>query len=302
MQTFTNISCQHTTLFGSAKNSRLRHSQNTGNQHSCCCQNNTPFTGKERDRETGFSYFGARYYDSDLSGLFLSVDPMADKYPNLSPYAYCAWNPVKLVDPDGNDGVCVVNGKNLMVNVIVNYSQKGMDEYLKQIDYNHSDAFKNDFAHYYQSVNGTYSICGNDYNISFNITFNNVDDLENFSAEKGSMSLKFDMGNNNSNYLDNVITMGNSPRFDEENKDFKGSFSHEVLHGLGIADTKEASSGKLSSYSYERMLTLDEITEMLEPCIQFINKNGIQKGKVLIPENNHYSTSRNSRAEPVLLE
>ena len=61
------------------------------------------FTGKERDRETGFSYFGARYYDSDLTGLFLSVDPMADKYPNLSPYAYCAWNPVKLVDPKGRE-------------------------------------------------------------------------------------------------------------------------------------------------------------------------------------------------------
>ena len=59
------------------------------------------FTGKEKDAETGYSYFGARYYDSDLSGLFLSVDPMADKYPNISPYAYCAWNPLKLVDPDG---------------------------------------------------------------------------------------------------------------------------------------------------------------------------------------------------------
>ena len=58
------------------------------------------FTGKERDAETGFSYFGARYYDSDLSGLFLSVDPMADKYPNISPYAYCHWNPIKLVDLD----------------------------------------------------------------------------------------------------------------------------------------------------------------------------------------------------------
>jgi len=51
--------------------------------------------------ETGYSYFGARYYDSDLSGLFLSVDPMAYKYPSISSYAYCAWNPVKLVDPDG---------------------------------------------------------------------------------------------------------------------------------------------------------------------------------------------------------
>ena len=59
------------------------------------------FTGKERDSETGFSYFGARYYDSDLMTGWLSVDPLADKYPGLSPYAYCAWNPVRLVDPDG---------------------------------------------------------------------------------------------------------------------------------------------------------------------------------------------------------
>ena len=47
------------------------------------------FTGKERDSETGLSYFGARYYDSDLMTGWLSVDPMADKYPNISPYAYC---------------------------------------------------------------------------------------------------------------------------------------------------------------------------------------------------------------------
>ena len=59
------------------------------------------FTGKERDSETGFSYFGARYYDSDLMTGWLSVDPMADKYPSYSPYQYCRWNPIKLVDPDG---------------------------------------------------------------------------------------------------------------------------------------------------------------------------------------------------------
>lgn len=58
---------------------------------------------EQRDEETGYSYFGARYYDNDLSGLFLSVDPMSDKYPSISPYAYCAWNPVKLVDPDGRE-------------------------------------------------------------------------------------------------------------------------------------------------------------------------------------------------------
>ena len=30
--------------------------------------------------ETGFSYFGARYYDSDLMTGWLSVDPMADSF------------------------------------------------------------------------------------------------------------------------------------------------------------------------------------------------------------------------------
>ena len=60
-------------------------------------------TGKERDEETGYSYFGARYMDHELLTGWLSVDPMADKYPSLSPYNYCAWNPVKLMDPDGRD-------------------------------------------------------------------------------------------------------------------------------------------------------------------------------------------------------
>ena len=61
------------------------------------------FAGKERDSETGFSYFGARYYDSDLMTGWLSVDPMSDKYPNLSPYNYCALNPIRVVDPNGRE-------------------------------------------------------------------------------------------------------------------------------------------------------------------------------------------------------
>lgn len=60
------------------------------------------FAAKERDTETGLSYFGSRYYNSDLS-IWLSVDPRAAKYPSLSPYAYCANNPIKLIDPNGEE-------------------------------------------------------------------------------------------------------------------------------------------------------------------------------------------------------
>ena len=63
------------------------------------------FTGKERDEETGYGYFGARYMDHELMTMWLSVDPLADKYPSISPYAYCAWNPIKLVDPNGNEAI-----------------------------------------------------------------------------------------------------------------------------------------------------------------------------------------------------
>ena len=66
-------------------------------------QNHSTFTGKERDEETGYGYFGARYMDHELTTMWLSVDPMADKYPGISPYAYCVWNPVRLVDPDGRE-------------------------------------------------------------------------------------------------------------------------------------------------------------------------------------------------------
>ena len=58
------------------------------------------FTGKERDVETGYDYFGARYYDSRI-GRWLQVDPLADKYPEISCYNYTLNNPIKIIDPDG---------------------------------------------------------------------------------------------------------------------------------------------------------------------------------------------------------
>ncbi len=65
---------------------------------------NTPylFNGKELDEETGLYYYGARYYNPRVS-QWLSVDPLALKYPNISPYVYVANNPINAIDPDGRD-------------------------------------------------------------------------------------------------------------------------------------------------------------------------------------------------------
>ena len=42
----------------------------------------------------------ARQYDP-LTMRFTTLDPLAANYPSLSPYAYCANNPVNYIDPDG---------------------------------------------------------------------------------------------------------------------------------------------------------------------------------------------------------
>ena len=65
---------------------------------------NTPylFNAKEFDEETGLYYYGARYYDPRVS-LWISTDQLEEKNPNISSYIYCANNPIKFIDLDGND-------------------------------------------------------------------------------------------------------------------------------------------------------------------------------------------------------
>ena len=67
---------------------------------------NTPylFNAKEFDEETGLYYYGARYYEPRLS-LWMSTDPMQEKYPNISTYLYCHGNPLKYIDPTGMDDI-----------------------------------------------------------------------------------------------------------------------------------------------------------------------------------------------------
>ena len=67
------------------------------------------FNGKEEQAEFGIPYidYGARHYDPAI-GRWLSVDPLAEKYSSISPYAFCGNNPVNFVDLDGRIPVPVI--------------------------------------------------------------------------------------------------------------------------------------------------------------------------------------------------
>jgi len=64
------------------------------------------FNGKEKDNEMygeGNAYdFGDRIQDPRI-GRWLSIDPLQEKYPSLSPYVYVANNPIFFIDIDGRE-------------------------------------------------------------------------------------------------------------------------------------------------------------------------------------------------------
>lgn len=153
----------------------------SGNFSSCY------FTGKERDEETGYGYFGARYMDYSMMTSFISVDRYASKYPFISPYAYCAWNPIRLIDPTGD--TIVISNKNERI------------VYTRGMTYNGNDEFINKTVGYLNDMAGTSEgekVLGKLIGSSNNYTYTSLIPSKG-KAAFNDKTINFEMGNAASN-------------------------------------------------------------------------------------------------------
>ncbi len=92
------------------------------------CKRLCQFSGKERDAESGLDYFGARYY-SGAQGRFTTPDwsdkPEPIPYANLNDpqtlnlYSYVRNNPLSKADPDGHDGLWVIDRATGKITLII---------------------------------------------------------------------------------------------------------------------------------------------------------------------------------------
>ena len=102
------------------------------------------YNGKELDKMHGLNTYdyGARQYYS-IVPAWDRIDPMCEKYYDISPYAYCGNNPENVEDPDGRDSYYTQDGKLAFVNtaktdniyIISGYKQVGESEDKKFIYY-----------------------------------------------------------------------------------------------------------------------------------------------------------------------
>jgi RHS repeat-associated protein len=78
------------------------------------------YNGKELETMNGLNQYdyGARRREAGLP-MWTAVDPLAEKYYSISPYAYCGGNPINKLDPDGQDEY-EINKKGEVVNIVTN--------------------------------------------------------------------------------------------------------------------------------------------------------------------------------------
>ena len=214
------------------------------------------FSAKEKDTETGYSYFGSRYYNSDLS-IWLSVDPMSDKYPSLSPYVYCANNPVKLVDP---------NGEEIDVSAIYQKNDDGSFKYksvVKAFEFFAKTKIGQNFLSKYakkgQTIAGhTYESDGYYHKKGIDISFiSNDDDLQDSGASGTTES------NIKDGRMKTVINLSNT----HESSGGAGNVLEALCHEFFIHAYQDA-----KDYFDDKKLNNSQLNQY---CKQFINSYSI---------------------------
>ena len=117
------------------------------------------YGGKELDRENGIDWydFEARFQDP-MSPMFTTQDPLAEQTPGISPYAYCAGNPIQYIDPSGERLIMGIDGTSYEYrmgkdNIYGFYSSdnslySGKDEFANAVINSLSSIMKGDAGYY----------------------------------------------------------------------------------------------------------------------------------------------------------
>lgn len=182
------------------------------------------FTGKEQQGKLGAS----ELYDSharfmNTTGRFLSMDPLAEKYYHLSPYAYCAGDPVNLVDPDGrkiiiNDGTKIYTWNNID-------NQWGFYDAENNI-------YSGGLEYIHEYSNALKSLIETETGYDLVTKLANDDEFDVYLYSKSSLGNKYSPEGKYINWIYNDYCTNNIPTESGPQKNKITSLGHELAHAV----------------------------------------------------------------------
>jgi RHS repeat-associated protein len=216
------------------------------------------FLGKELDAETGYTKTDNRYYWAE-AGVFLSVDPLSEKYPMLSSYNYAGNNPLIFKDPSGLDFDPTIDHKKKTITINATYYTSKENESKLQAGLDIWNEKSGEYSYRLEN--------GDEYFVNFNLTidakYDNIDKAENaFLKDKSNSANIFKTA-------DNLI----DPYSDEELRGYatnnqifvdilaaSRTVAHEIGHTLGVG---EFSRGLMQSGGKENNISSNNIANIL---------------------------------------
>jgi RHS repeat-associated protein len=216
------------------------------------------FNGKELDAETGYYYYGARYYNPKVS-LWLNVDPLADYNPHMNtehyidgqhnggvlnqgngnPYIYCYQSPVKYVDPNGKQVDVTVNRNTIMMSQhLIFYGSQATTELSGRISSNVTDQFNRE--------NLSYNLNGKNYSVKMRTTYETVSVDEATSMAENNTDNKVQFIRISDQKRSSFHNINENSGFYSTNDDLENSMtaSHEGAHGMGLNHTDGSDGNK----------------------------------------------------------
>ena len=182
------------------------------------------FCGKEEVTLHGFDMYDSQArWQYSLIPRFSSMDPLAEDYYHLSPYAYCAGDPVNLVDPDGRK-IMISDGTNMYIWMEHNgvWGFYDNDGNLYSGDTEYMNEYSNALIELSSTNTGYYIVSTLANDESFDVTLFSRPSLDNkYSSNAPSINWNY-----KTEYLEYIPTT-NGPQ-----KNIITSLGHELAHAV----------------------------------------------------------------------